>query len=181
MGVTVQEREVIRTGSSAYTVQASTGAPVCPSKEKDKPEDLMSKCELSDAVFENIDIDGDQLKGGIFSTEYTYQIICAGMKLYQAGYKKLAFITSPANMASKNTDLAKYVAWKDGDADKTWKANLHTLMGSIPHAKKDMNALVLEGLINDLLLWYAGRRNVSKTFVKFGILQTCKVGRQVSK
>ena len=84
-------------------------------------------------------------------------------------------------MASKNTDLAKYVAWKDGDADKTWKANLHTLMGSIPRANKDINALVLEGLIDDLLLWYAGRDNVSKTFVKFGILRTEKAGRQVSK
>ena len=72
MGVDTQEREVIRTGSSASADLAYNLAPVRPNKGKDKPEDLMSECELSDAVFENFNIDEDQIKGGIFSTEYTY-------------------------------------------------------------------------------------------------------------
>ena len=113
MGVDTQEREVIRTGSSASTVQAYKLAPVRLSKGKDKPEDLMSECELADAVFEDFDIDEGQLKGGFFSTEYTYQIICAGMKLYQAGYTKLQFITSPQKMVvlehmNLDNNLGKY-------------------------------------------------------------------------
>ena len=181
MGVDTQEREVIRTGSSASADLAYNLAPVRPNKGKDKPEDLMSDCPLADAVFDDFDIDEGQLKGGFFSTEYTYQIICAGMKLYHAGHAKLQWITSPQRMVAKNTNLAKYCAWKDGENDKNWKQTLHTLMGGIPRAKKDINALVLEDLIKDLLNWYVGQNNVSKTFVKFGILRTEKPGRQVSK
>ena len=84
-------------------------------------------------------------------------------------------------MVSKNTNLAKYCIWMDGENDKNWKQTLHTLMGGIPRGKKDINATVLEGLIDDLLIWYAGETYLEKYFVKFGILRTCKVGRQVSK
>ena len=136
MGVAVQEREVIRTESSASTVRASTGAPVRTMYEEDVEDSQMNECKISAAVFDNFDIDDDQVRGGFFSMEFTYQIICAGMKLYQAGYKKLEFITSPSKMVSKNTNLAKYCVWKDGDMDKTWKQTLHTLMGGIPREKK---------------------------------------------
>ena len=122
MGVAVQEREVIRTESSASTVRASTGAPVRTMNEEDEEDGLMNECNISAAVFDNFDIDNGQVRGGFFSMEFPYQIICAGMKLYQAGYKKLEFITSPIKMVSKNTNLAKYCALKDGDIDKTWKA-----------------------------------------------------------
>ena len=54
-------------------------------------------------------------------------------------------------------------------------------MGGIPRGKKDINATVLEGLIDNLLIWYAGETYLEKYFVKFGILRTCKAGRQVSK
>ena len=181
MGVGVQSHEVSGTASSASTLPASTEAPVRQNKGKEKAEYLMEDCPLVDAVFDDFDIDKGQLKGGFFSTEYTYQIICAGMKLYHAGHTALQWITSPQKMVSKNNNLAKYCAWKDGENDRNWKQTLHTLMGGIPRAKKDINALVLEDLIKDLLLWYVGRDNVSKTFVKFGILRTEKAGRQVSK
>ena len=181
MGVAVQEREVIRTESSASTVRASTGAPVRTMDEEDEEDSQMNECEISAAVFDNFDIDNNQVRGGFFSMEFTYQIICAGMKLYQAGYTKLQFITSPSKMVAKNTNLAKYCVWMDGENDKNWKQTLHTLMGGIPRGKKDINATVLEGLIDDLLIWYAGETYLEKYFVKFGILRTCKVGRQVSK
>ena len=181
MGVDTQEREVTRHLSSASADLAYNLAPVRPNKGKDKPEDLMSDCPLADAVFDDFDIDEGQLKGGFFSTEYTYQIICAGMKLYHAGHAKLQWITSPQRMVAKNTNLAKYCAWKDGENDKNWKQTLHTLMGGIPRERKDINATVLEGLIDHLLLGYVGEDNLENIFVKFGILRTCKVGRQVSK
>ena len=79
----------------------------------------MRMFKLSDAVFENFSIDEDQLHGGFFSMEYTYQIICAGMKLYHAEYKSLEYITSPAKMVCKNTKVAKYVAWKDDEGGNT--------------------------------------------------------------
>ena len=132
MGVAVQEREVIRTESSASTVRASTGAPVRTMDEEDEEDSQMNECEISAAVFDHFDIDNNQVRGGFFSMEFTYQIICAGMKLYQLGYTKLQFITSPSKMVSKNTNLAKYSVWKDGDMDKTWKQTLHTLMDGIP-------------------------------------------------
>ena len=102
------------------------------------------------------------------------------MKLYHAGYKNLDFVTSPTQMVTRNKRLAKFVAWHDDDSGNTWKKWLHTLMGG-NFCFLDINAVVLEDLIDNLLLWYVVEPNLSNYFVKFGILRTEKAGRQVSK
>ena len=141
----------------------------------------MEDVELSETVFEDFTVDPSKLYGGYFTTGYTYQIICAGVQLYHKGRSQLAFVTSPEGMARANQKLGEYVAWHDDERGNTWKKWLHTLVGGITREKEDINAKVLEGLIDELLLWYVGKNDVSKYFIKFGILRTCKVGRQVSK
>ena len=82
-------------------------------------------------------------------------------------------------MVSTNTKLVKYRSWQDDASGRTWKQWLHELMGE-KNASADINAVVLEVLINKLLLSCVGEQNISKYFVKFGILYTEKNGRQVS-
>ena len=83
-------------------------------------------------------------------------------------------------MTPRNKNLGKYVTWHDDATGNSWKKWLHQLMNG-NRRFPNINAVVLEGLIDNLLLWYVKEQNLSNYFVKFGILRTEKAGRQVSK
>ena len=72
------------------------------------------------------------------------------------------------------------MALHDDVTGNSWKKWLQKLMGGNSRWP-NINATVLEGLIDTLLLWYVKQGQESHYFVKFGILRTKKAGRQVSK
>ena len=176
-GMDMGMSEIAQSGS---TLDASRGASVHQNEEEKEIDPWMDSIDLSDAVFEDSSITTNQLYGGIFSTEYTYQIICAGITLYHKGQGQLSTITSPDNMAKKNKNLGEYAAWHDDATGNTWKKWLKKLLG-VNSRFPNINATVLEGLIDSLLLCYVMEGQESNYFVKFGILRTKKSGRQVSK
>ena len=148
-------------------------------KEASHKDNVMTAVELSEAVFEDFMLDPEALHGGYFSTGHTYQIICAGVQLFQKGKSQLSFVTSPQNMIRSNHNLGEYVAWHDDEGGNTWKRWLQRLLGSTKNCP-NINATVMENLIDTLLAWYTNE-NQAEYFVKFGILRTKKAGRQVRK
>ena len=86
---------------SGSTLDASRGASVHPNEEAKEKNNVMESVQLSDAVFDDFTSNYNQVYGGHVSTEYTYQIICAGIQLYHRGHSQLSFVTSPDHMAKK--------------------------------------------------------------------------------
>ena len=162
------------------SARASSGSTLNASRRASAFNNVMENAQLADAVLDDVSINYNQVYGGTFSTEFTYQVICAGIQLYHKGYKDLDFVTSPQQMVRKNSNLGKYVAWHDDNSGNSWKKWLHKLMGGTSRLP-NINTTVMESLIDTLLDWYVKPEHQSEYFVKFGILRTEKAGRQVSK
>ena len=125
-------------------------------RDEDK-DDVMVDVELSEALFEDFTLDRSKLHGGYFNTGHTYQIICAGVQLYHKGRSQCAAVTSPERMIRSNQSLGEYVAWHDDERGNTWKKWLHRLLGSTKNFP-NINATVLENLIDTLLVWYTNEK-----------------------
>ena len=85
----------IANANVAPTTTDTTINPILPTTYREE-EHAITHVELNDDVFEDVNFSREQLQGGIFSSPYTYQIICAVKKLYQKNSDNLDFVTSPS-------------------------------------------------------------------------------------